>query len=426
MLKLDGLTRWVLTIICGYLFQAGFKVLYRLYFHPLKNFPGPWLAAATGWYKFYCDVICGGQYIFHIRQLEKELDSNIIRVSHNHLLINDPDFFHEMNPSFYHRLPLTNSLPALADSKLHGVRRRQLNPVFTPSAVAEALPTLSINLESIGEILSRAKRDGAAVDIQADFFYLTYCGARLDDVYVKRRHKEKPSRDTGKRTLSDVLLDSAEGKGVHLDRKYLIDESVLFMFVGTDTTAYALSFAIYYLLTHQEILNKLRDELRGSEKQIRSHDWPAVRKLDYLSAVIEEVLRISCPVQGFLPRVVPPSGCLVGSTFIPGGTVISVPLSGISNSEVIFKEPSSFRPERWLGDSGKSIEKWRVQFSLGPYACIGMKLSQMEMTTSLAYIFARFDLALHDTDSSSMQVFDYLLVVNTSHVQVMVLKDHWG
>ncbi|OGM44850.1 hypothetical protein ABOM_006118 [Aspergillus bombycis] len=504
MLKLEGLASWVVIIICCYLCQAGLKVLYRLHFHPLKNFPGPWLAAATGWYKFYYDVIRGGQYIFHIWRLEKEFNSTIIRISHNHLLINDPDFFHDVfkpgtefqrDPTFYQSLPLANSLAALADFKLHGVRRKQLNPVFTPSAVAEALPTLSKNIEGIGEILSRAKRDGTAVDIQAHFFYLTinmisdklfgsslslldekdqlddiattlqffhrqsllfvnfpslgklvdvlpefllrmvvpgyvrlreYCGARLGEVYARRQQKEKPSPDAGHRTLNDVLLESGQSDGIHIDRKYLIDESVLFMFVGTDTTAYALSFAIYYLLTHPDVLKKLKVELRDSERQIQSHDWPAIRKLEYLSAVIEEVLRISCPVQGFLPRVVPPSGRFIGSTFIPGGTIISVPLSGISKSEVIFKDPGSFRPERWLGDEGKSLEKWRVQFSLGPYACIGMKLSQMEMTMSLAYIFARFDLALHETDSRSMEILDYLLAANTSHVQVTVLKDNWS
>jgi hypothetical protein len=48
-----------------------FQLIYRLYFHPLKSFPGPWLAAATGWYQFYFDIILGGQYIFQLRKLEK-------------------------------------------------------------------------------------------------------------------------------------------------------------------------------------------------------------------------------------------------------------------------------------------------------------------------------------------------------------------
>lgn len=39
-----------------------FIVVKRLCFHPLSKVPGPKLAAATGWYEFYYDVIRNGAY----------------------------------------------------------------------------------------------------------------------------------------------------------------------------------------------------------------------------------------------------------------------------------------------------------------------------------------------------------------------------
>lgn len=47
-------------------------VIYRLYFDSLAKFPGPRIAAATGWYEFYYDVIRRGQYIYKIEEMHKK------------------------------------------------------------------------------------------------------------------------------------------------------------------------------------------------------------------------------------------------------------------------------------------------------------------------------------------------------------------
>lgn len=47
-------------------------VIYRLYFDHLAGFPGPRIAAATGWYEFYHDVIRRGQYIYKIEEMHKK------------------------------------------------------------------------------------------------------------------------------------------------------------------------------------------------------------------------------------------------------------------------------------------------------------------------------------------------------------------
>ncbi|KAL9570062.1 hypothetical protein ACKAV7_005783, partial [Fusarium commune] len=68
-------------------------VFYRLFLHPLRNVPGPKIAAATSWYEFYQDVILDGHYIKDYPRLHEKYGP-IVRMSPNRVHINDPNFYH--------------------------------------------------------------------------------------------------------------------------------------------------------------------------------------------------------------------------------------------------------------------------------------------------------------------------------------------
>lgn len=53
----------LLTALGVFVLYSFVLVTYRLFFHPLRKIPGPWLAAGTTWYEFYQDVILGGHYV---------------------------------------------------------------------------------------------------------------------------------------------------------------------------------------------------------------------------------------------------------------------------------------------------------------------------------------------------------------------------
>jgi hypothetical protein len=57
------------------------QVIYRLFFSPIANFPGPKLAAATLWYEFYYDVIKQGRYEWKIKELHEQYGASLYSLS---------------------------------------------------------------------------------------------------------------------------------------------------------------------------------------------------------------------------------------------------------------------------------------------------------------------------------------------------------
>ena len=53
------------------LLRLFYLTFWRLFLSPLAKFPGSKLAAATGWYEFYYDVLHKGKFIFEIERMHE-------------------------------------------------------------------------------------------------------------------------------------------------------------------------------------------------------------------------------------------------------------------------------------------------------------------------------------------------------------------
>ncbi|KAJ5656590.1 cytochrome P450 [Penicillium longicatenatum] len=84
-----------------------------------------------------------------------------------------------------------------------------------------------------------------------------------------RREKGILQTEDGRDTVFDLLLESNDQKNYKVpDMTELVDEAFLFLIAGSDTTAYSMACATYYILTDEDVLSKLKTEL----SEIPRHD----------------------------------------------------------------------------------------------------------------------------------------------------------
>jgi cytochrome P450 len=103
-------------------------------------------------------------------------------------------------------------------------------------------------------------------------------------------------------------------------------DTELIVVAGSDTTAASLTMLFLNLATDPALVIPLRKETDDYFAASVTADATSLSKLKHMDAVINETLRLHPPVPGGVQRVTPPEGIRVGSVFIPGNTIVQVPL----------------------------------------------------------------------------------------------------
>lgn len=167
-----------------------------------------------------------------------------------------------------------------------------------------------------------------------------------------------------------------QGDKENLNQDEIIVNGALFIIAGSETTGSFMTGLFNHLLRPQNrnVLERLKNEIRSSFSSDEEINFEALSKLPWLTAVLEEGLRIfpSAPI-GFT-RTVPPGGDSVDGEFLPAGTTVSTCMWAATHAPENFADPYEFRPERWL-DKENATDKLSASnaFSLGPRGCIGRK-----------------------------------------------------
>jgi cytochrome P450 len=128
---------------------------------------------------------------------------------------------------------------------------------------------------------------------------------------------ERLDSGSGRPDFMTHILRHNDEKG--LSRQEIDADVSTLINAGSETTSTVLSGCTYFLLKNLDVLQCLTDEIRGTFKTIEGITSAALSELPYLTAVLEETLRLYPPLPVALPRVVPAGGGEISGYRVPAG-----------------------------------------------------------------------------------------------------------
>lgn len=209
------------------------------------------------------------------------------------------------------------------------------------------------------------------------------CDRLIYDEIRERRRQDISNRSD----VLSLLLTARDEQGEGLDDISLRDELMTLLVAGHETTATALTWALYWTYSRPDIYRRLMDELKGCD----SRDLLAITQLPYLSAVCNETLRIYPVALLTFPRRAEKPLELNGYRIDPG-TLLMGCIYLIHHHPEIYKHPEEFNPDRFLEHTYSPYEF--VPFGNGVRRCVGSALAQMELKLVLATLLTTTSLEL--------------------------------
>eukprot|EP00521_Asterionellopsis_glacialis_P006552 CAMPEP_0195282390 /NCGR_PEP_ID=MMETSP0707-20130614/1281_1 /TAXON_ID=33640 /ORGANISM="Asterionellopsis glacialis, Strain CCMP134" /LENGTH=426 /DNA_ID=CAMNT_0040341355 /DNA_START=424 /DNA_END=1704 /DNA_ORIENTATION=- len=218
----------------------------------------------------------------------------------------------------------------------------------------------------------------------------------ITDVLHQRR-SEAIKNEEKKEDLLAYLLETDENGYPILSRQELLGNIRSFLFAGHDTTAIAITFALYELSRRPDIIQKLRlevDPLFFQSDDVNKNAFPSygqLRSCSYLESVIREVLRLHAPA--VISRIAKDSTEITLETskhkmVIPANTNINIApwLTHRLDSTAPDEDPLVFDPERTVTKADAYFP-----FAVGLRNCVGRELALAEMRVVIACMVHTYD-----------------------------------
>ncbi|XP_011148174.3 cytochrome P450 4C1 isoform X1 [Harpegnathos saltator] len=214
--------------------------------------------------------------------------------------------------------------------------------------------------------------------------------SRNDYTEVKTEVNEHNIDERKRKVFLDLLLDQNEKDESPLTEDELRAQVDTFMFEGHDTTAVAITWALFCLGNNLEHQEKVHQEL---EEVFKDSQRPASMKelsqLKYLDRVIKETLRLYPSVPAITRKLI--ETVKLGDDTIPEGTTIAISILLTHRNANVWPDPMKFDPDRFLPENSKYRSPYAyIPFSAGPRNCIGQRFAQLEEKIVLTAILRKW------------------------------------
>lgn len=193
--------------------------------------------------------------------------------------------------------------------------------------------------------------------------------------------RDDPTRDA---PLVRALMEASDPQtGQVLSDDDICNDLLIFMLAGHDTTATALTYALWILGRHPDVQSRVAAEVAAlGDRELAPADVPA---LGYTTQVLHEALRLCPPAAGVGRLAV--RDIAVGGHRVEAGSLVAVGIYALHRDPQLWPEPDRFDPDRFSPERTAERDRWHfLPFAGGSRSCIGEHFARLETTLALATI----------------------------------------
>ena len=202
-------------------------------------------------------------------------------------------------------------------------------------------------------------------------------------IEARRRQTNPPMDDL----LARMLEAQDPETGQRMTPDQLIFNMQFFIVAGHETTALALSWALYLLANAPEEQDAARQQIE-SVLNGRIAGPSDLDSLAFVRQALEEAMRLYPPV-GLLARTVAEEDELCGRRMRPDD-ILFLPIWALHRHELLWEDPEKFQPSRFSKTREQPGKYQYLPFGAGPRVCVGADFAMMQAQIILSALLQRF------------------------------------